>query len=134
MIKKTFFWGFKFNAFRYIDLFHFNKIYVCNSILIYKTFDLNSYINFFLSNNFKLPLFFFNNFFYSFNFYNVNLKSRYLNYLSFLNVNFKSLILSNFFSIYNIKKIKFYLFFMFFFYFFILNNKYLLLFNKKNLM
>ena len=133
MITKAFLLGLKLNSFRYTHIYHINKLFLCNSILMNKTFDINNYINFFSTNKSFTPAFLiYNNSFYTYNTYQFNLKKRYLNYLCFFNTSIKKRLLSSTFSMYSINKIKFFSFFMSLSMFFFLNKKYLLLFNKKH--
>ena len=70
MIEKAFLYGLKWNNLNLNDdknisiyFYHIknHNVFLCTSIWLYKTFDYNNFINYFINNNLNIPLLFFKN-------------------------------------------------------------------------
>lgn len=132
MITKSFLWGLRLNAFRYINIYHVNKLFLCNSVLIHKTFDFNNYLNFFLYNELITPILYFKNSFYTDKYYKYNLKQNYLNYYSFFNQTIKTFFFSHLNKVLDVKKIKFYIVYIYLSFFSFFKPHYIWLFYTKS--
>ena len=131
MVKKGFFFGLKFNGIRRAILYHYCKLFICNSMFLNKTFDINNYIDFFFNDN--QPLLWYKNRAFCSRMFSKNIKKLYSNYTSF----FIKKRISRFFYMYfvlfnNLSFFYFYKNIIFYFYFCKTYKRLYFYKNKKN--